>query len=162
MQLNMPSVVHAVPAAIADPVPVLAGAAEEAMGVALEATALDFTTEDATGAAEVATGAEADVATVTKTPPWPAEVALEAAAEVALEATEVTTEAPDPDPAEAAPVAPATAAPQDGPVGATGFAVAVPKSSRESPGFGNIRSVESTVPQDSWGIFATNMFGRAL
>jgi hypothetical protein len=164
MQFHIPSVVHAVPATIADPVPtvlVLAGAADEATGVTLETTALDVRMVDATGA-EVAFPVDADVATVTKTPPWLADalafadVALEAAAEV----TAVVLD-PDPEPADAAPVA-TTAEPQPVPMGGDGVAVARPNCSRESPGFGNARSWESSVLQVDVGMLAMNIFGRAL
>jgi hypothetical protein len=186
MQLNMPSVVHAVPAAIAEPVPVvlvLAGAAEDATTVALvvaleaapEAPALDAGAELATGLmVSVGYGAggginipgAADVATVTNTPPCPGDEAAELAlAEVALDAAaEVTAVATEPEPAEATTLD-ATAAlvtPQDGPEGGVGVAVAVPSFSRESPGLGKARSWESAVRQSVLGIFATNMSGRAL
>ncbi len=83
MQFHCPSVVQAVPAAIAVPVPavpVLAGLDDEAI---TEAAALDTgeargaaddTTgalEDTTGTAEVALLDPADVVTVTNTPPSP-------------------------------------------------------------------------------------------
>lgn len=66
--------------------------------------------------------------------------------------------------ADDAPVAAAaaTTAPQDGPVGATGVAVAKPNCSRESPGFGNFTSAESTLSQLEVGMFATNISGSAL
>ena len=59
-------------------------------------------------------------------------------------AAEVTTDAADDvatEPAVAA--APATVLPHADPVGGDGVAVAVPSCSRESPGSGNLRSVES-------------------
>lgn len=153
MQFHSPSVVQAVPAAMAEPapvvpvLPVLAAVDEDATGV--EALALE--TADATGVeeatgAEVALDAPADDATVAKTPPvatgdeeatTAAEVALEAAAVVALDAA-----------AEVAPAVavapPETALPQPVPVGVARAAeVAVPSCSTESPGFGKRRSVES-------------------
>ncbi len=138
-----------------------AGDADEATGLATGA-ALDacvaIGAADTTGAevAWLATGA----GTVAKTPPgipaadvvafWVA-FGEDAAAEVA----------PDPEPA--VPVAPpATAFPQELPVGvANAVEVAPPSSSNESPGFGKITSVESWVPQPLL-IFAINMSGRAL
>jgi len=167
MQFHIPSVVQAVPAAIALPVPVvpvLAGLATGAAELAAtEATGLEATTglaateEAATGAAVAEVWVPADEATVAKTPPETAG-ADEAAtgAEVATDAAEV---APVPDPPVVA-AAPATVLPHDDPVGATGVAVDPPSSSRESPGAGNLRSVESTVPQPL-PMFAVNIFGSA-
>jgi len=135
----MPSVVQAVPAAIALPVPVvpvLAGApalaATEAAGLGAT-TGLAATGGAATGAAVAELGVTADEATVAKTPPE------SAGADVATDAAEVSRGAAGP------PVgaAPALVLPQLAPTGGDGDAVAVPRSSRESPGAGNLRSVES-------------------
>ena len=111
MQFHIPSVVHAVPATIADPeltVPVPTGAVDEATGEALEATAEEATGAWETTGAEVATAA-GDVPTVTKTPPWLAgatetEVAkVEAALEADTTADAVaTTAAPQLEPLGAA------------------------------------------------------------
>jgi hypothetical protein len=82
-----------------------------------------------------------DEATVAKTPPEAAAAEEpEGAAEVATDAADVAATEPA---APAVPEAPATVLPQDDPVGPTGVVVAVPNSSRESPGAGNLRSVES-------------------
>lgn len=140
-------------------VPVLAGVEEEATGeeamTALDAAALDMATTVADETAGEPVGIAPDGETVMKTPPE-AEAA-EACAGAEVGATE---EAAAELALEGAPVA-ATAAAQDGPVGADGVAVAVPNCSRESPGAGNLRSVESTVPQSELGMFATNMLGKA-
>jgi hypothetical protein len=161
MQFHIPSVVQAVPAAIADPepvVPVLAGVdADEAWdGAALEATGL---------AAEGAGAWEAAEA-VAKTPPGgdnaDAAGADEATGDEAtgadVGADEAPVVAPDPEP----PVG-AAAFPQDEPVGAAAAVEAVdpPRDSTESPGFGKMTSFESTVEQPSF-MFATNMSGSAL
>lgn len=145
MQFHSPSVVQVVPAAMAEPVPVvpvlpvLAAVDEDATGV--EARALE--TADATGVdeatgAEVAMEAPAEDATVAKTPP------VAAGDEEATTAAEVATDAA----AEVAPAVadapPETAFPQPVPVGvARAVEVAVPSCSTESPGFGKRRSVES-------------------
>lgn len=166
MQFHSPSVVQAVPAAMAEPVPVvpellplpvLAGAAEDATGV--EATTLEAT--DATGVEE-ANGAEVawDDGTVAKTPPeiGAAEEVATAAEVVALEAAAEVAE--DPDPAVAVAL-PETAFPHPAPVGATGVAVEMPSCSSESPGLGNFKSWEST--EVHWlPMFAVNISGRAL
>lgn len=164
MQFHIPSVVQAVPAAIALPVPVVPVLAGLAAGAAeLAATGLEATTglaaaEDATtGAAVAGVCVPAEEATVAKTPPETAGADDAAGAEVATEAAEV---APVPDPPVVA-AAPATVLPHDDPVGATGVAVDPPSSSRESPGAGNLRSVESTVPQPL-PMFAVNISGSAL
>lgn len=178
MQFHIPSVVQALPATSADPEPVVpvdvpelgAGEAEEATGLATGAAlgiddatgAADTAGAEDTAAAEEATGTSvvglATGATVAKTPPgipaadvdfWVA-LGEEAAAEVAVEP--VPDPEPDPEPPEAA-VA-------HDPDGATGVAVAVPRRSRESPGEGNFRSVESTVVQPL-PMFAVNMSGKA-
>jgi len=149
MQFHSPSVVQAVPAAIAAPVPVvpddaeLAGAAEVAV------------------AAVVAAGLP-DAATVAKTPPERAEVGEAAGAtEVAEVTPEVAYVAAGPEPPAVA-EPPETAAAQAEPVGVdSADEVAKPSCSTDSPGFGNKRSVESTVPQP-FPILATNMFGSAL
>jgi hypothetical protein len=161
IQFHIPSVVQAVPAVKApavEVVPVLAGVDAEATGVeATGATDEALGEEDTTGAgAEVATGVF-EVATVAKTPPETAgaETATEAA-EVALETTAEVGLVPVP----AVPVA-AMVDPQAAPLGSTGVAVELPSRSRESPGDGNFRSVESTVLQ-SLPMLAVNMFGRAL
>ena len=73
--------------------------------------------------------------------------------------------APEPAPAPEEPepeepvAAGALAAPQEAPVGGSGFMVAIPSCSSESPGSGNARSPLS-VPQP-FPIFATNISGRA-
>jgi len=164
----MPSVVHAVPAAIALPdpeVPDVEGletielaAGEAAAG---EAAGTDEAAAEASGAAADAAGCSlAKGATVAKTPPREAaaaEVCATAGAEVAAGAAEVA--------AGAAPLvaaAPATTAPHEAPVGAVrALLVARPSCSTESPGSGNRTSVESTVPHPLL-TFATNMFGSAL
>lgn len=137
MQFHSPSVVQAVPAVIAEPVPVvpvLAGVGEAA-------------------GAEVALDAPADDAIVAKTPPVAAgdEDATTAAGVVVLDAVAI----------EAPPVA-TTAAPQDGPVGVAVAEVDNPNCSSESPGSGKTTSFESWVLHEDVGILATNMFGRAL
>lgn len=144
MQFHSPSVVQAVPAVIAEPVPVvpvLAGVGEAA-------------------GAEVALDAPADDAIVAKTPPVAAgdEDATTAAGVVVLDAAAL--EAP-PVAIEAPPVA-TTAAPQDGPVGVAVAEVDNPNCSSESPGSGKTTSFESWVLHEDVGILATNMFGRAL
>lgn len=162
MQFHIPSVLQALPAtsAVPDPddpvdVPELAaGDADEATGLATGA-ALDA----CVGAAD-ATGAEvawlaADVGTVAKTPPGT--LADEVAAFWVAVGEEAAAEDAPPVATGVAPVAP-----QDGPVGDLGVIVAKPNWSRESPGSGNAASVESIVSQLSTGMFATNMFGRAL
>lgn len=92
-----------------------------------------------------------------KTPPETAGAEEATTAEEALEAGAEVAEDPEPAVADA----PATVLPHPDPVGATGVAVAVPSCSTESPGEGNFKSVESTVPQ-LFPMFAVNMFGRAL
>jgi len=158
MQFHIPSVVHAVPAAIADPVPVvpvLAGVAADATGVdaaagaAGDAMGLEAAT-DAAGA-EVASDPVEELAMVAKTPPGTPVPELAGADEAWVAAG-----------VELAPAAAATDAPQDGPVGGFGVSVAKPNCSRDSPGSGNARSCESWVVQVAAGIFATNIFGRAL
>lgn len=168
MQFHIPSVVQALPAACTVPEPVVpvdvpelgAGEAEEATGLATGATL----GADATGAADTtgsagATGAwvaslAADVGTVAKTPPGIPPAAVVGLGEAAAEV------APDPDPAVAVGF-PATADPQL-PVGACkALEVAEPSRTTESPGLGNLTSVESTVPHP-FPMLAMNMSGRAL
>ncbi len=144
MQFHIPSVVHGVPAAIADPEPATGAGAGEAIGVGFEATALEAATGG--GGATVAwLGAE--VATVTNTPPDGT------GADVGTGATEFAGGLPDPDPL-AAPVGHV-------PAGATGVAVFKPSFSSESPGFGKARSVLSIVLQP-FPMFAVNISGSAL
>lgn len=76
-----------------------------------------------------------DDTTVAKTPPETA-----GADEVATDAADVTAAVPA---APAVAEAPAIVLPHPVPVGGDGVAVAVPSCSTESPGAGNLRSVES-------------------
>lgn len=156
MQFHVPSVVHAVPAAIADPVPVVPVLAGVDAEEAFEAGALD-----ATGLAEVADALAADVATVAKTPPETGFEEATPAADEALgaevAADEAAVVAPDPE----LPVAVAPPQPVGGAVAAA--AVDPPKDSTESPGLGNTTSDESLVPQPpAPKMLAWNMSGRAL
>lgn len=144
MQFHIPSVVQAVPAAIAVPVPVvpvpvLTGAADETTeGVADDATT--GLAGDATEV-EVACGA-ADDEIEAKTPPDTAGAA------VAWELDEAVA------------AAAATDAPHDGPDGRA--SENDPNRSTESPGLGNWVSKVSLLVQDEAGMFATNISGRAL
>jgi len=165
MQFHIPSVVHAVPAAVADPdpvVPVLAGGEADATGVdaaggaACDAMGLEAAA-DATGA-EVACDPDEGLATVAKTPPG-RPVPEAAGADEAWGAAGAEL-APAPDDPVAAGAA--TTAPQDGPVGGLGVSVDNPNCSREAPGSGKARSCESWVVQVVAGIFATNILGREL
>lgn len=89
---------------------------------------------------------------MTKTPPE------SAGAEVATGAAEVATEAAE----VGLPVEPLEGLPHDAPVGAArSVDVAVPRSSRESPGTGKTTSLLSTLVQP-FPILATNMSGSAL
>lgn len=153
MQFHIPSVEQAVPTAKAvsvTVVPVLEEPAAEATELALGE------------AAEVATAgivelAFADDATVAKTPPGTDDAEdlaeLTAAALVWLPDEPAVTDADADDPAPAA---------WHEPVGLErAVDVEAPSCSTEPPGFGNRRSVESTVPQP-FPMLATNMSGSAL
>jgi hypothetical protein len=139
MQFHIPSVVHAVPAAIAEPepvVPVLAGVEAGETGVeatgagelaGCDAAALDG---EMTGA-EVASVPVDEVGIVAKTPPERAVFVPTGAGEACVGAGVVAggAAAEDPELARAGedPVAAgAFTAPQDGPFGSTGGAVAKP------------------------------------
>jgi len=158
IQFHIPSVVQAVPAAMAEPdplvpvlVPVLAGVEEDATGVeAIDATGAALETgatvaivaDEATGEAAAVADAAEDGATVTKTPPEAAGDEARTALEVTWEPACCAVDEPAAGPADAE--APATAFPQELPVGvARADEVAVPSCSTESPGLGNRRSVES-------------------
>jgi len=144
MQFHSPSVVQAVPAAIALPVPVVL---EDDEAVALATGATEDASTEVAAATDVA-AAELAAAEVTKTPPDNG--VEEAAAEVATAVSEPP----------AVGDAPETTAAQD-PVGVeSAEEVAVPSCSTESPGAGKSRSVESTVPQPL-PMLATNMSGKA-
>jgi len=138
MQFHSPSVVQAVPAVMAEPVPVVPVLVPVLAAVDEDATGVEATTTleaaDATGVDEATATEVADEATVAKTPPETEAEAEEAtlAAEVAWEAT--TELAPDEPPVAEAQV----------PVGvARALDVAAPSCSTESPGLGKRRSVES-------------------
>jgi len=169
MQFHIPSVVHAVPAVIAEPepvVPVLAGVAAGETGVdatgagepaSCDAAALDGET---TGA-EVACVPVDEVGIVAKTPPEKAVFVPTGADEACVGAGVVAAAAGDPD-ADVPVAATATAAAHPDPVGVLrAEEVARPSCSRESPGFGKITSVALMVPQPL-PIFAVKILGKAL
>lgn len=176
MQFHSPSVVQAVPAAKAEPeplvpvlLPVLAGVEEDAttveatdltgeLAAALETGATERVVADE-ATEEVARAGELEVGdTVMKTPPETDAVDA-GATEVLAEdpAAELTAEA-----GPAVPDAPTTAFPQAVPVGAAVADVDSPFCSRESPGSGKTTSLESTVAHSLTGMLATNMLGKAL
>lgn len=142
MQFHIPSVVHAVPAVIAEPepvVPVLAGVEAE---TGVEATGAGEPTGcDATALDGETTGAEVgfvpvdEVGIVAKTPPERPVFVPTGAGEACVGTGVVAGGAAAEDPED--PVAAgAFTAPQDGPFGSTGVPVAKPNCSNESPGLG--------------------------
>ncbi len=171
MQFHIPSVVHAVPAVIAEPepvVPVLAGVAAGETGVdatgAGEAAGCDAAALDGeTTGAEVACGPVDEVGIVAKTPPERAVFVPTGAGEAFAGGGVVAGAAAAGDPDADVPLgATATAAAHPDPVGVLrAEEVARPSCSRESPGFGKITSVELMVPQPL-PIFAVKILGKAL
>jgi hypothetical protein len=182
MQFHKPSVAQAplrapelevvVPTAVeAADVPV-AGEAEVVAATAIEAAGVPAAGEVASLVASAAELVEDSDATVAKTPPWSVSLAVDVSAvDVTTGEVEAVTwgaavddwadsVALDTEPPAVEEAAELTALAQE-PVGVErADDVCSPSCSTESPGSGNRRSVESTVPQPL-PILATNMFGRA-